>query len=144
MLQLRRLLRHPGTARHDREGDVGTGDVQLSSLSGSVDATSNIGSVSADGLSSATASLTSNLGDVTAVFAVAPLTVHATASRGDVTIRVPGSVSYRVTIPAAGLGTSQVSVPGPPRRVASSTLRATRETSWSHRADAPAGQSIGR
>jgi hypothetical protein len=89
----------------------GPGDIQLSSLSGSVDATSNIGSVSADGLSSATASLTSNLGDVTAVFAVAPLTVHATASLGDVTIRVPGSVSYRVTIPAAGLGTSQVSVP---------------------------------
>jgi len=89
----------------------GTGEIRLSSLSGSVDASSNVGAITADGLSSADASFTSDVGAIDAAFTAAPATVHAAAALGGVTIRVPGAVSYQVNIPAGGLGTDAVSVP---------------------------------
>ena len=89
----------------------GTGEIRLSSLSGSVDASSNVGAITADDLSSAEASFTSGVGTIDATFTAAPVTVHAAASLGSVTIRVPGAVPYQVNIPAGELGTSAVSVP---------------------------------
>ncbi len=89
----------------------GTGDIRLSSLSGSVDASSNVGAITADGLSSGAASFTSDVGAINAVFTAAPATVHAAAGVGGVTIRVPGSATYQVNIPSGGLGTPMISVP---------------------------------
>jgi Putative adhesin len=90
--------------------DADRGDIRLSSLAGSVEAMSGTGAITADGLSSREAAFVSVLGDISAVFTAAPTSVHAAGSAGDITIRVPGTVSYQVNIPP-GNGKVTVSVP---------------------------------
>jgi hypothetical protein len=88
-----------------------SGGIRLSSLAGSVDASTSEGAITADGLSSRDAGFVSLSGAVSAVFTAAPVTVHVATARGDITIRVPGAVSYQVNIPPWSRGTTMISVP---------------------------------
>lgn len=87
------------------------GEIQLSALAGPVQASSNLGLITASGLTSSTASFDSNLGEIDAVFTTAPTTVHATTDMGAINIRVPGTVSYDVNVTPGGLGSANVTVP---------------------------------
>lgn len=87
------------------------GTIRLSSLAGPVTATSDLGAITATGLSSGSADFTSQLGDVDASFTSPPANVRATTTLGAVTILVPGTESYHVNIQTAGLGTASVTVP---------------------------------
>jgi hypothetical protein len=90
---------------------TGTGNVRLSSLSGNVAVSTNVGNISADGLSSGNSGFTADVGNIDVAFAVPPTRgVHAGASAGDITIRVPGTVTYQVNI-QPGEGAATVSVP---------------------------------
>ena len=74
-------------------------------------AKSGTGLIVAAGLTSRTASFATNLGEIDAVFATAPVTVHATTNLGAINIRVPGTVSYDVTAPPGELGSAIITVP---------------------------------
>jgi hypothetical protein len=87
------------------------GEIRLSALAGPVQASSHLGLISASGLTSSTASFTSDLGEIDAVFTTAPTTVHATTDMGAINIRVPGTVSYDVNVTPGGLGSANVTVP---------------------------------
>jgi hypothetical protein len=86
------------------------GNIRLSSLSGSVAALAGRGDITADGLSSRNAGFTAVLGAINAVFTAVPALVVAGASAGDITIRVPGTVSYQVNT-QPGTRKARVSVP---------------------------------
>lgn len=89
----------------------GVGEIRLSSLAGTVTATSGTGLISADGLTSRTASFTTDRGEVNAMFITAPMTVHATTSLGAINLRVPGTVSYDVNAPDGQLGSAIITIP---------------------------------
>jgi Putative adhesin len=89
--------------------DSDRGAIRLSSLAGSVVATTNFGPITADGLSSRDAAFVSPSGRINAVFTAVPMTVRAASAGGDITIRVPGTVSYQVNI-RPGNGKATVSV----------------------------------
>jgi hypothetical protein len=89
----------------------GNGEIQLSSLSGPVHASSGLGLITASGLTSSIASFDSSLGEIDAVFTAAPAAVHATTDMGAINIRVPGTVSYDVNVTPGGLGSASVTVP---------------------------------
>ena len=89
----------------------GTGEIRLSSLAGTVTAKSGTGLIVAAGLTSRTASFTTNLGEIDAVFATAPVTVHVTTNLGAINLRVPGTVSYDVNAPPGELGSAIITVP---------------------------------
>jgi hypothetical protein len=89
----------------------GVGEIRLSSLAGTVTAKSGTGLISAAGLTSRTASFTTNLGEINAVFATAPTTVHATTNLGSINLRVPGTVSYDVNAPPGELGSAIITIP---------------------------------
>lgn len=80
-----------------------TGEIQLSSLAGTVTAKSGTGLIAAAGLTSRTASFSTNLGEIDAVFATPPVTVHASTNLGAINIRVPGTASYDVNAPPGGI-----------------------------------------
>ena len=89
-----------------------TGEIRLFSLAGTVTAKSGTGLIVAAGLTSRTASFTTNLGEIDAVFATAPVTLNATTNLGAINIRVPGTVSYDVKAPPPGeLGSAIITVP---------------------------------
>jgi hypothetical protein len=87
----------------------GGGSIRLSSLSGSVTA-EGTGAITADGLSSNAAGLVSTGGPINAAFTAAPTTVHAASASGNITIHLPGTVSYQVDIPPWSQGTNRISV----------------------------------
>ncbi len=76
------------------------GTVRLSGLAGSVTAKADVGLISATGLTCASASLSTNVGAISASFAAAPATVQASANVGAITLHVPGTASYKVTADA--------------------------------------------
>lgn len=86
-----------------------SGDVRFSALAGSVDADTSTGDITATGISSRDAAFVSNSGDISAVFTAVPTTVWATGAGGDITVGVPGTVSYRVNL-RPGNGDTAVSV----------------------------------
>jgi hypothetical protein len=86
------------------------GNIRLSSLAGSVAALAGTGTITADGLSSREAGFTDLSGNIDATFTAPPTMVHASGSGGDVTVRVPGTVSYRVEIPTWSGGTTAIRV----------------------------------
>jgi Toastrack DUF4097 len=90
--------------------DTSTGDIRLSSLTGSVAALADRGNITADGLSSRNSGFTALLGAINVAFTAVPALVVVGASAGDITIRVPGTVSYQVNI-RPGTGKARVSVP---------------------------------
>ncbi|WP_158675521.1 DUF4097 family beta strand repeat-containing protein [Nocardia stercoris] len=73
-----------------------TGDITLAKLAGTVDATTGVGKITADGLSGPQAHLTTDTGDVMATFTASPSSVVAQASTGDVKIAVPHTAKYAV------------------------------------------------
>jgi hypothetical protein len=86
------------------------GDVTLAGITGPVTAQTAEGSIKASGLAAAQASLSSQDGDITAVFVVAPAQVTASTRLGDVAIRIPSTVTYDV-IASTQLGNTAISVP---------------------------------
>jgi Putative adhesin len=87
---------------------VGSGDVSLSRLSGSIDVSARSGDVSARKMSGVIVRLATKSGDISASFASAPVALTATASSGDVSVRVPGG-HYRIT---AGTSSGDHSIHG--------------------------------
>ena len=82
------------------QASTGAGSVRLSGLAGTVTAKADVGLISATGLTGASVSLTTNVGAINASFASAPATVQASARVGAITLRVPGTASYKVTADA--------------------------------------------
>jgi hypothetical protein len=89
---------------------AGAGAVRLTGLAGSLTATADAGNITATGLASASVSLTTRVGGVSAGFTAAPATVQATTNVGAITVRVPGTVSYKVTADTR-VGKTTISVP---------------------------------
>ncbi len=89
---------------------AGAGSIRLSGLAGRVTAKADVGLISATGLTSASADLTTGAGAISATFAAAPTAVRALARVGAITVRVPGSASYQVFM-HAHVGKATVSVP---------------------------------
>jgi hypothetical protein len=75
-----------------------------------VTAKADVGFISATGLTSASVSLTTRVGGISASFAVAPATVKASANVGAITLHVPGTASYKVAADAR-VGKTSVSAP---------------------------------
>src|SRR5262249_26053753 len=91
-------------------GTAGARAVPLADPSGSVTATANVGLISATGLASASVSLTTRVGGISASFTAAPVSVRATTNVGAITLHVPGTVSYKVTADAR-IGRTTISAP---------------------------------
>ena len=89
------------------------GGIRLSGLAGNVTAQADVGIITADGLTSPSASLTTSVGAITAAFTAPPATVRATANVGAVTVRVPVGMSYQVSADAR-IGKATISVPQSP------------------------------
>ena len=79
---------------------AGAGSIRLAGLAGNVTAKADVGLISATGLTGASASLTTSVGAISASFAAAPATVQASARVGAITLRVPGTVSYKISADA--------------------------------------------
>jgi hypothetical protein len=92
---------------------AGTGAIRLAGLAGNVTARADVGLISATGLTTTSASLTTSVGAISASFAAAPATVLASARVGAITLRVPGTASYKVTA-NAHVGRAAVSIPQSP------------------------------
>jgi len=95
---------------------AGAGSIHLAGLAGNVTAKADVGLINATGLTGASASLTTNVGAISASFAAAPATVQASARIGAITLRVPGIVSYKVSA-NAHLGKATVSTQQSPSSV---------------------------
>ncbi len=89
---------------------AGAGAVRLTGLAGSVTAKADVGLINATGLTSASVSLTTRVGGISASFAAAPTTVRASANVGAITVHVPGTTSYKVAADAR-VGKTTVSAP---------------------------------
>jgi len=102
------VVRVPRDVTVQATADAGT--IRLTGLSGRVTAKVKVGSISATGLTGSIVSLTTDVGGISAAFAVTPATVDAVTRVGAITLRVPGSASYKVSA-VAHLGKAMVSVP---------------------------------
>ncbi len=110
-------LSGPVTARTD------AGRIELGSLSGPVEATTHAGWIHGEGMSSAQATLHVSAGEIDVAFSAPPATVAATTDVGAITLRVPGTVPYRVDATAT-VGSIQVTVTRSPtasRQITAST-----------------------
>jgi hypothetical protein len=89
---------------------AGAGSVRLTGLAGSVTAKADVGLINATGLTSASVSLTTRVGGISASFTAAPTAVQASANVGAITLHVPGTTSYKVAADAR-VGKTSVSAP---------------------------------
>jgi hypothetical protein len=89
---------------------AGAGAVRLTGLAGSVTATASVGLINATGLTSASVSLTIRVGGISASFTAAPTTVQASTNVGTITVRVPGTASYKIAADAR-VGKTTISAP---------------------------------
>jgi hypothetical protein len=89
------------------------GSIRLTGLGGRVTAKADVGSISAIGLTSSIVSLTTDVGGISATFAATPAMVQAKTRVGGITLRVPGTASYKVSVDAH-LGKATVSIPQNP------------------------------
>jgi hypothetical protein len=92
------------------QATAGAGAIRLTGLGGRVTAKADVGSISAIGLTGSVVSLTTDVGGISATFAAAPATVQAMTRVGGITLRVPGTASYKVSVDAH-LGKATVSIP---------------------------------
>lgn len=90
--------------------DLGTGRVRLTGLTGAVTVSDETGDVTASGLGSSEAVLTTETGNVSAGFETAPETLRAGTATGDVRLTVPGGSTYAVDA-HSDTGSVHVSVP---------------------------------
>ena len=92
------------------------GAVTLTGLAGNVTATAKVGIIYGTGLSGSSVSLTAYGGGISASFTAAPAMLRAIARVGSVDLRVPGTVSYKVSADAhighADVGVRQSSSSG--------------------------------
>jgi len=93
------------------------GSVRLTGLAGSVTAKADVGLINATGLTSASVSLTTRVGGISATFTAAPTAVRASANVGAIRVRVPGTTSYKIVADA---------------RVGKTTVSARQSASSSH------------
>jgi hypothetical protein len=77
---------------------AGAGSIRLTGLAGSVSAKADVGYITATGLTGARVSLTTGVGGINVTFAATPATVEALTRIGAITLRVPGSASYKVSV----------------------------------------------
>jgi len=89
---------------------AGAGSVRLTGLAGSVTAKADVGLINATGLTSASVSLTTRVGAISASFTAAPTAVQASANVGAITVHVPGTTSYKIAADAR-VGKTTVSAP---------------------------------
>jgi len=89
---------------------ISAGGIALRSLSGAVQVSDRAGSISGSGLSSATATLNTFVGDIDASFSAAPATVAATTTIGSISLRLPRGAVYAVHA-SATVGGIHVTVP---------------------------------
>jgi hypothetical protein len=98
------------------------GGIALGSLSGAVRVSDRAGSISGSDMSSATATLTTNVGSIDVSFSAAPATVAASTSVGSISLRLPRGVAYAVHA-SATVGSVHVTVPQESGSVHSITAR---------------------
>jgi hypothetical protein len=89
---------------------AGAGAVRLTGLAGSVTAKADAGIINATGLTSASVSLTTRVGGISASFTAAPTAVQASVNVGAITMHVPGSASYKIAADAR-VGKTSISAP---------------------------------
>jgi hypothetical protein len=77
---------------------TGAGSIRLSGLAGNVTAKTDIGYITATGLADKLVSLTTDVGGISATFTATPAAVDALATAGAITLRVPRSGSYKVSV----------------------------------------------
>jgi hypothetical protein len=76
----------------------------------SVTAKADVGLINATGLTSASVTLTTRVGGISASFTAAPAAVQVSANVGAITVHVPGTTSYKVAADAR-VGKTTVSAP---------------------------------
>jgi len=86
------------------------GGIALRSLSGALQVRNNAGSISGSDMSSATATLSTNVGSIDLSFSAPPTTVAAATSVGSITLRLPRGVAYAVHA-SVSAGSIHVTVP---------------------------------
>jgi hypothetical protein len=86
------------------------GQVSLAGLAGALDVKTGVGAIEGSDLSAATARFQAGTGLDAVTYTAPPRQLSATSQTGTVTVRVPSSVSYRVTADSQ-LGVVNVSVP---------------------------------
>ncbi len=86
------------------------GGIDLRSLSGTVHVADHAGSINGSRVSSATATLSTNVGSIDIAFSTAPATLVATVSVGSITLRLPRGVPYAVHT-STTVGSTHVTVP---------------------------------
>jgi len=91
------------------QANVGTGAIRLTGLAGSVTARTDVGLITATGLTGGSVSLTTGVGGISATFTASPAAIEALTRVGAITLRVPGVVSYNVSVDDR-LGKATVSV----------------------------------
>jgi hypothetical protein len=77
---------------------AGAGSIRLTGLGGSVTAKADVGYITATGLTGGLVNLTTDVGGISAAFAATPATVQALTRIGGITVRVPGSGAYQVSV----------------------------------------------
>jgi hypothetical protein len=92
------------------QATAGAGAIRLTGLGGRVTAKADVGSIAATGLTGSVVSLTTDVGGISATFAATPATVRAMTRVGGITLRVPGTASYKVSVDVH-LGKATVSIP---------------------------------
>jgi hypothetical protein len=86
------------------------GSIRITGLAGNVTAKADVGYITGTGLAGEIVSLTTDVGGISATFTAAPATIEALTRLGAVTLRVPGSAFYKVSV-RDHLGKVTVSVP---------------------------------
>jgi hypothetical protein len=92
------------------QATAGAGAIRLTGLGGRVTAKADVGPIAATGLTGSVVSLTTDVGGISATFAATPATVRAMTRVGGITLRVPGTASYKVSVDVH-LGKATVSIP---------------------------------
>jgi hypothetical protein len=87
-----------------------TGAIRLSGLAGQLTAKTDVGFIDATGLTATNASLTADLGGISAAFTTEPDQVTAVTRIGGITVSVPATTAYRVTTQDF-VGKTTISVP---------------------------------
>jgi hypothetical protein len=91
------------------QATAGAGAIRLTGLAGRVTAKADVGFITAAGLTGAPVSLTTDVGGISATFTATPANVDARTRIGAITLRVPNSASYKVSVDDH-LGKATVSV----------------------------------
>jgi hypothetical protein len=91
------------------QATAGAGSIRLTGLAGSVTAKADVGYITATGLTGDLVRLTTDVGGISATFTATPATVEAFTRVGGITLRVPRSASYEVSV-HDHLGKATVSV----------------------------------